>query len=156
MKKLVFTLSLVVMAVFGLNAQTTTSPATTTPAEVPADGPKISVDKEVHDYGVVEYGADGTCVFTVTNTGNQPLIITTCKGSCGCTVPKCTKEPIAPGASTEISVRYDTKRPGAINKNVTITSNAVNEPRKVIRIKGKVNPKPEGGAPTNTASPVNQ
>ncbi|WP_027420811.1 DUF1573 domain-containing protein [Crocinitomix catalasitica] len=153
MKKLVFALSLIVAASFGLNAQVTGG-ITTTDAAVPADGPKISLDKDVHDYGTIEQGAEGTCVFKVTNTGNAPLIISTCKGSCGCTVPKCTKEPVAPGASTEISVHYDTKRVGAINKTVTITSNAVDSPRKVIRIKGMINAKPTGGAPTNAGSPV--
>ncbi len=113
------------------------------------------MDKEVHDYGTIENGADGVCVFTVTNTGNAPLIISTCKGSCGCTVPKCTREPIAPGATSEIQVKYDTKRTGMINKTVTITSNAVNEARKTVRIKGKVLPKPTGGAPTTTGAPVN-
>lgn len=156
MKKFALTLSLLVVAFIGMNGAIaqTTSEITVTEQEEPADGPKILVDKEVHDYGTIDQGADGTCVFTVTNTGNAPLIISLCKGSCGCTVPKCSKEPVAPGATTEISVKYDTKRPGMINKTVTITSNAVNAPRKVIRIKGKVNTKPTGGAPTNTGSPV--
>lgn len=143
------------MALVGMNTvfgQTTDDIKVTT--EVPADGPKISVDKEVHDYGTIENGANGVCVFTVTNTGNAPLIISLCKGSCGCTVPKCTKEPIAPGATSEIEVKYDTKRQGMINKTVTITSNAVDFPRKMIRIKGKVLPKPTGGAPTTTGAPV--
>jgi hypothetical protein len=52
-------------------------------------------------------------------------------------------------------VKYDTKRAGAINKNVTITSNAVNEPNKVIRIKGNVAPAPEGASPVNNAGAPN-
>ncbi len=145
------------MAVVGVNgvyAQTTSKITVEETKEVPKDGPKITVDKEVHDYGTIEQGANGVCVFTVTNTGNAPLIISTCKGSCGCTVPQCSKEPIAPGATTEISVKYDTKRVGPISKNVKINSNAVNEPVKVIRIKGKVNAKPTGGAPTSTGGPT--
>ena len=43
-----------------------------------------------------------------------------------------------PGSSATMTVRYDTKRVGAINKSVTITSNAANEPNKVVRIKGTV------------------
>jgi len=156
MKRFFFTLSLLFVALVGMNgamAQSTSEIKVTDQAE-PTDGPKISVDKEVHDYGTIEQGGNGVCIFKITNTGNAPLIISLCKGSCGCTVPKCTKEPIAPGASTEVSVKYDTKRTGMINKTVTITSNAVNAPRKVVRIKGKVNPKPTGGAPTNTGAPV--
>jgi hypothetical protein len=101
-------------------------------------GPLIQLDKQVHDYGTIAQGANGDCAFTITNTGDAPLIITNCKGSCGCTVPKCDTEPILPGQKSTISVRYDTKRTGPINKSVTISSNAANEPEKVVRIKGMV------------------
>jgi len=110
----------------------------TTTAQELITGPAIELDKDVHDYGEIENGGDGTCVFTVTNVGTEPLIISRCKGSCGCTVPQCDKAPVAPGATSEIKVKYDTKRTGPINKSVTITSNAVNEPSKIVRIKGKV------------------
>ena len=93
-------------------------------ATAAAQGPSISLDKDVHDYGTITQGADGGCQFTVTNDGTEPLIISRCKGSCGCTVPKCDKDPIMPGATSVINVRYDTKRIGPINKSVTITSNA--------------------------------
>lgn len=115
------------------------------------NGAKIEFEKEVHDYGTIENGANGECTFEFKNTGNAPLIISNAKGSCGCTVPSWPKEPIAPGASSKITVKYDTKRPGAINKSVTITSNAVNAPTKVIRIKGNVKPKPQSGAPVNNS-----
>ncbi len=122
-------------------------------AQEVANGPLISLDKEVHDYGTIQQNADGACVFTVTNSGTEPLIISRCKGSCGCTVPKCDTDPIMPGAESEITVRYDTKRIGPINKSVTITSNASNEPTKVIRIKGKVEAAEQGaGAPVRTGS----
>jgi len=140
------------IAVLGFNFSSTAQ------TEVVADittGPQITIDKTVHDYGTIEQGANGECVFTVTNTGNEPLVISLCKGSCGCTVPTCPKEPIAAGASATITVRYDTKRVGPINKSVTITSNAANEPRKVVRIKGKINAKPTGSAPVNTGTPTN-
>lgn len=99
---------------------------------------ELTLDKEVHDYGTIKQGANGECVFVVKNTGSAPLIISNCKGSCGCTVPQCDKAPIAPGGTQEIKVKYDTKRVGPINKSVTITSNATNTPTKMIRIKGNV------------------
>lgn len=120
------------------------------------NGPKISFEKEVHDYGKVKHGADGTVDFTFTNTGNAPLILSDAKGSCSCTVPKWPKEPIAPGKSATIQVRYDTKRAGAINKSVTITSNAVNEPTKVIRIQGFVQSAEENGTPVNKTGPATE
>ena len=146
MKKAVFTLMMMMVAVFAFNKAV---------AQVES-GPKIEFTKETHDYGTIKYGADGTCTFEFKNTGNAPLIISNAKGSCGCTVPEWPKEPIAPGAKAKIAVKYDTKRPGAINKSVTITSNAVDEPTKVIRIKGNVLPAPEGSAPVNnTGAPTN-
>ncbi|MCB9183964.1 MAG: DUF1573 domain-containing protein [Flavobacteriales bacterium] len=121
--------------------------ALTATALVAQSGPLIQLDKQVHDYGTIAQGANGECAFTVTNTGDAPLIITNCKGSCGCTVPKCDTAPIAPGQKSTITVKYDTKRTGVINKSVTISSNAANEPEKVVRIKGMV----EGQAPQGTA-----
>ncbi len=101
-------------------------------------GPAISIDKDVHDYGTIKQGANGTCEFEITNTGSEPLIISRAKGSCGCTVPEWPKEPIMPGTSAVMTVRYDTKRVGPINKSVTITSNATGSETKVVRIKGNV------------------
>lgn len=80
------------------------------------NGAQIEFEKEVHDYGTIENGANGQCTFNFKNSGNAPLIISNAKGSCGCTVPSWPKEPIAPGASAKITVKYDTKRAGAINK----------------------------------------
>jgi hypothetical protein len=144
MKKAIFTLSLLVAAMIGFNSFA---------QEVGANGPVLTIDKEVHDYGTMEQGGNGECVFVVTNTGNQPLILSRCKGSCGCTVPSCPQEPVAPGASAKIKVKYDTNRVGPINKSVTITSNAGNEPNKVIRIKGQIKAK---ATDTNTTVPADQ
>ena len=91
----------------------------------------------------------------MTNTGDQPLIITNCQGSCGCTVPKCEKEPIKPGQTSTITVKYDTNRVGPINKSVTISSNATNAPEKIVRIKGNVEATEETPAsPVKETSPM--
>lgn len=111
------------------------------------EGAVIEFEKDVHDYGDVAYKGNGTYSFVFTNTGTEPLMISNAKGSCGCTVPSWPKEPIAPGASAKIDVTYDTKRVGAISKSVTLTSNAVNTPVKVLRIKGKVLPQEQAVEP---------
>ena len=119
-------------------------------------GAKIEFSKETHDYGNIKYDGEPYCSFEFKNTGDEPLIMSNAKGSCGCTVPEWPKEPIAPGAKGSIRVKYDTKRPGPINKSVTITSNAINEPNKVIRIKGEVGAAPEVGTPVNNSgAPTN-
>lgn len=119
-------------------------------------GAVIEFEKDVHDYGEIAYKGNGTYSFVFSNTGSEPLMISNAKGSCGCTVPSWPKEPIAPGASAKIDVTYDTKRVGGISKSVTITSNAVNTPVKVIRIKGTVLPQPqvEEAIPPVEAAPV--
>jgi hypothetical protein len=102
-----------------------------------SQGQEISFEKELHDFGTFQQNGDGLYEFKFTNTGDAPLIISNSKGSCGCTVPVWPKEPIGPGESNVIKVKYDTKRIGAFNKSITISSNAKIEPTKVIRIKGK-------------------
>lgn len=101
-------------------------------------GPLIKVDKEVHEFGQIKKGADATCFFKVTNEGDEPLIISKCKASCGCTVPDCDQNPIAPGASTDVKVKYDSQKIGPINKTVTITSNTRDSSSVIVRIKGEV------------------
>lgn len=145
MNKLILSLAAFTMT-FSLQAQD---------AKPVGGGPILTLDKEVHDYGTIAQGDNGTCEFTVTNTGDAPLIITNCKGSCGCTVPKCETEPIKPGAKTTITVKYDTKRVGPINKSVTISSNATNSPEKIVRIKGTVEAGPETPtSPVKEVSPM--
>jgi hypothetical protein len=82
----------------------------------------------VYDYGAVEKGADGQCYFVFTNTGKEPLVIEKASSSCGCTVPNPPKYPILPGQTDSISVKYDTKRLGGINKTINVVSNASNSP----------------------------
>ena len=116
-------------------------------------GPKLSLDKDVHDYGKIKKDADGSCYFTITNTGTEPLVISNAKGSCGCTVPDWPKEAIAPGDSARMKVTYATNRVGLINKTVTITSNSSDGAVKTVRIKGEVlKPAAEDGAPVNKKS----
>ncbi len=111
---------------------------------------EMSFEKDVHDFGTIEYAGNGSYEFKFKNTGTEPLIITDAKGSCGCTVPTYPKNiPIKPGETQAIKVTYDTKRPGNFTKTVTIHSNA-KTPEKVITIKGMVQ-----AAPTEEAFPAN-
>ncbi len=142
MKKALLTFGMLILAVTFFNAFAQDA----TPAKI--GGAEITFTKETHDYGKIKQHANGECEFTFKNTGTEPLLISNSRGSCGCTVPTWPREPIAPGASSTIKVKYDTKRIGAINKSVTIQSNAVNAPTKIIRIKGEVL------APASDATPI--
>ena len=105
--------------------------------KVDPNAPVFELERKIIDYGEIEKGSDGKHVFTFKNVGKSPLIIANVKGSCGCTVPSTPKEPIMPGATGKITVKYDTNRVGPFSKTITITSNA-SEPKKVIRVKGRV------------------
>ncbi|MBL4593847.1 MAG: DUF1573 domain-containing protein [Flavobacteriales bacterium] len=99
--------------------------------------PIINFEVEIIDYGTIEQGSNGLREFKFTNTGTSTLIISEAKKSCGCTVPTPPKEPIKPGESSVIKVKYDTKRLGAFNKTVTIISNAERSSI-ILKIKGVV------------------
>lgn len=133
MRTKVFSFAIYVIATIGFFNNASAQPVSTD-----ASGAEITVDKESHDYGTIQQGANGECYFIITNTGTEPLIISECRGSCSCTVPDWPRAPIAPGKSAKIIVKYDTKRVGPINKTVTITSNATNTPIRTLTIKGNV------------------
>lgn len=98
---------------------------------------KIEFKTDVIDYGTIEKGADGIRIFEFTNTGDAPLIISSVKSTCGCTVPKKPKGPIMPGETGEIEVKYDTNRVNPIRKTITVISNA-ETPTIALKIKGLV------------------
>lgn len=108
------------------------------PSKAEMDGARITFEKLVHDYGTIKKGGDGNCVFEFTNNGNEPLIISGVRASCGCTTPSWTKAPIMPGQSGQVKVRYNTHNVGGFTKSVTVTSNAVDSPRVVLKVKGQV------------------
>lgn len=157
MKKLIFTLGMVVSLSTLTYAQTETTHTAgdghdhgaAPTATVPASLADIKFDKMVHDYGEIMQGDNGECVFKFKNTGKEPLIITNCQGSCGCTVPVCPRDPILPGKSGEIKVKYDSNRVGPISKSVSVQSNAKSGVQ-TLTIKGNISAKPvEEAFPAN-------
>jgi len=92
------------------------------------------------DYGTITKDSDnGVRSFEFKNTGNAPLIITNVQSTCGCTVPSKPTEPILPGKTGKIDVKYN-MNPGPIRKTITVESNAVNVEggRVALKIKGEV------------------
>lgn len=142
MTKLLTTLSFLFVMFVGAFAQ---EAATEAPAE---SGAQISFETTTIDYGTIERNSDRQRIFTFTNTGTQPLLISHAKGSCGCTVPTWPKEAILPGKTGEIKVNYDTNRVGTFRKTVTLTTNTT-PATVVLTIKGTVvdsNANSTGGA----------
>ncbi len=105
-------------------------------------GPKIEfmAHDNTIDYGSVSKNSDnGIRSFEFKNTGDAPLIITNVQSTCGCTVPTKPTEPIMPGKSGKIDVKYN-MNPGPIRKTITVETNAVNQEggRITLKIKGEV------------------
>ena len=112
--------------------------AQTEQKDVPANGAKIRFTETEHNYGTIAKGGNGDCEFTFVNEGNEPLILSNVKASCGCTTPSYTQKPVMPGKTGTIKVHYNTNNVGGFSKTVTVTSNAVDNPRVVLKIKGNV------------------
>lgn len=151
--KYVFMSLLFMFAVNYVSAQTTTIPAA--PVEKKKEdkkAPEIKFKTDLIDYGTIEQKADGEREFVFKNTGKSPLVISNCVGSCGCTVPTWPKEPIKPGKTAAIKVKYDTNRLGHFEKNVTVTSNAKNG-QVMLKIKGDVKA-PENKESDNITQPT--
>jgi hypothetical protein len=164
MKQVLF--SLLVLISISLNAQTNPIPVKTegdlqkeamiekaktqAVAEVAVErtNAKMTFESLTVDYGTIENGGEPLRTVKFTNTGTEPLVIKNARGSCGCTVPTWEKNPIAPGQSSTIEIRYDTKRTGPINKSVTITTNEGPD-NHVLQVIGTVLPaKEEKAVPT--------
>lgn len=122
-------------------APATDNPATEVKADPAADAnavdpniPKttMSFSDMTHDFGNIQEGDKVSHVFTFTNNGDEPLIINSAKGSCGCTVPEWPKEPIPPGGESDIKVEFNSKgKAGKQTKTVTINANTDPNPTRL-------------------------
>lgn len=120
-----------------------TTIAQTTDLSLVSEGDEevLSFESMTIDYGTVTKGDQdaATKLFTFVNKGSSPVIISNCKGSCGCTVPQCPDAPVMPGASGEIKVKYDVNRVGPFTKNVTVNYTYGGESKTArLTIKGTV------------------
>ncbi len=125
MKKLFSLLLFLGLATFGFSQADATT------------GPSMKFETIEIDYGTIDQGSDGVRKFMFTNTGTEPLVVKNARGSCGCTVPTWPKEPVMPGETASIDVRYDTNRVGKFTKTVTLTTNETIGTR-MLTIKGDI------------------
>lgn len=104
---------------------------------------EFKFESEDFNFGNIKQGESVTGEFKFTNIGNEPLIIKSAEGSCGCTVPVFPKEPIMKNQSATIKVTFNsTGKFGIQDKTVTITSNAVQNPM-ILHVKGIIEKSPE-------------
>ena len=104
--------------------------------------PKAKFDTKRYDYGMIVWKDPAKATFTITNTGNKPLVISNVTTSCGCAEVDWTKRPIAPGKKGVVSTVYDAKLLGHFNKSIGIYCNASNMPI-YVQICGEVTANPK-------------
>jgi len=141
MKRILFSCFLFVLAIAG-KAQTTANVATDAKPDV------LQLKEITHDFGKIPQGRPVTYVFEIVNTGSEPLRLENVQASCGCTTPEWTKDPIAPGATSQIKVGYNAHAEGRFTKNVTVFYDKKN---KVITISGEVYKTATASAPENSS-----
>jgi hypothetical protein len=87
----------------------------------------MSFDKTFHDFGQIAQGTPQQTVFTFTNTGDAPLIITDATSSCGCTIPDYPKNtPIAPGEQGQMVVNFNGSGQNQVTKTINVQANTAN------------------------------
>jgi hypothetical protein len=110
--------------------------------------PSISFDKTLHDFGDITNGTPVETIFSYTNSGRSPLVVTDIKSTCGCTVPQgWSKSPLMPGESSQFSVKFNGKGANKVSKTITLTTNTENG-REQVRITAFVKPDPNAPSPS--------
>jgi hypothetical protein len=117
----------------------TTQPVTDEKPEGPL--PKFEFKTVDHDFGTINEGQVVEYTYAFKNTGEAPLIIQGAQGSCGCTVPDWSKDPIPAGGTGYVKAKFDSQgKPNIQNKTVTVTANTWPK-QTVLRFKAMVTPK---------------
>ena len=115
-------------------------------SEKPLSVTQITFEEKEHHFGTIDDGMVVSHTFKFKNTGNAPLLISDARPSCGCTVPSFPKEPIMPGAESQIEVKYNSSGKGGRVDSKTVTVIANTDPAdNVLVIKADV--KAKGASP---------
>lgn len=89
---------------------------------------EITTVNNTIDCGQVVFKNPVTAEFQVQNSGNQPLIISDVRTSCGCTTVDYPTHPIPAGQKFMVRATYDAKQMGHFDKQIGIYSNAGGHP----------------------------
>jgi hypothetical protein len=94
-------------------------------ATISKDVPTMDFVDTSHDFGKIYDGEVVLYSFEFKNNGTSPLLISNASGTCGCTVPDYPRNPIAPGESNKITVKFNSQgKVGIQNKRVDIFTNS--------------------------------
>jgi hypothetical protein len=144
MKKIILSISAAILLAAcgsdktGVSTDDINISATANGTQNSASIPVIQFEEETHDFGKITQGEKVSYSFKFTNTGKSNLLISSAQASCGCTVPKPPKDPLAPGATDKIDVTFDSNgKSGKFDKQITVITNC--DPNtKVLKITGEI------------------
>lgn len=96
--------------------------------------------EKVYNFGAFgEESGPVRATFRFVNVGDEPVVITGVRASCGCTTPTYAAAAVAPGDTAAVYAEYDPQaRPGRFSKSVTVNTNAANAPKTKLTLKGVV------------------
>lgn len=142
MKKLLFVLP-AFFAVIALKAQNT-APV----AQQQNDITKFVEFKDLdHDFGKIPFGKAAGYELEVKNISKDSIKIENVQVGCGCTTPKWSAGPYAPGETFKIGIGFNGATDGEFHKVVTVfLSGGLSQ---VIKFHGQTYKAPENAAPGN-------
>lgn len=89
----------------------------------------VALSEAQFAFGKIKKGEKKEHTYEITNTGENPLVISQVKPGCGCTVPEYTKEPILPGQKGKITLNFDSSAfDGLVNKQAEVYANVEKAP----------------------------
>lgn len=89
----------------------------------------LALSENHHNFGAIKKGETVQHTYEITNTGDNPLVISDVKPACGCTAPEFTKDPILPGQKGKIVLSFDsTNFDGLVNKQASVYANVEQSP----------------------------
>ncbi len=116
---------------------TRTEPVPSLEKAMSREGPKVAVDKETHECGVVESQVMDKHSFQISNVGTKALTLTKGETSCKCTVSALEKTGLQPGESTKVILEWTPKVEGPFRHSATITTNDPSRPRLTLIVSGR-------------------
>lgn len=105
------------------------------PKQVNASQTDIQLNETSVDMGKFDWHKEQKAIFTIANTGSNPLVIIDVSTSCGCVSASYSKEPVRPGKEISLNVTYKADHPEHFNKTITVYCNTKTSPLK-LAIKG--------------------
>jgi hypothetical protein len=145
MKKILLLVPAFLVALI-LNAQT----QSTDSSQPAKDITKIVEFKELdHDFGKIPFGKPASFDLEMKNISSDSVKIENVQVGCGCTTPKWSAGPYAPGETFKVGIGFNGATDGEFHKVVTIFFNGGLQ--QVIKFHGQTFKTPDNAAPANSS-----